>query len=236
MNYNSITDQKKVKQISYEYLLYKLVEWKCENNKFETIEDFNAKNDFTLTHLIVSPFFTCTANGSFDFLFDLFGDFYAMNDGHNSEVALETLLFNDNILTNFIFDKTSFRLKIKSNGADGFLKPIEKSILQMKVDTNIEFKDIFFTNNNNINKDIFKAIDNSIKALKVHTAEKNDLTGQIKSVFIDYSAEDITTISMQHRSWVIMFDEKPKNINQILLSKDLVRKDLFVYTPIEEFA
>jgi hypothetical protein len=238
MNYTNIIDKEAVKRISYEYLLFKLVQWKCENNKYQTVNDFNSKNDFTLTHLIVSPFFTCTANGSFDFLFDLFGEFYAFSDGHNSQVAQELLLIGKSKLVNFELDSTTnYRLHIKNIADVNFLNVIEQKILDQKVEGEVEFKNIFFVNlSNTKEKKIFEAIDNSIKALKKHTEEVDNLTGTTKSVFIDYTVEDITTISMQHRSWVVMQDDNVNDTEKTTLSKELVKKDIFVYAPIDELA
>lgn len=69
------------KDKSFEYILYKMINWYIDENKCSTIDDFNSKNSFSKEKVLLFPFFVFAANGNRKKILDSFISFTAEKDG-----------------------------------------------------------------------------------------------------------------------------------------------------------
>jgi hypothetical protein len=217
------------KALAYEYVILQMSKWYFLDKKYDTIEMFNKENDINFTKLLLYPFFTCIANGSFNTLYDFFGPFYALDEGPTSSLALTLVLENN--MRHFDFDaENGYNLKLK----DGYLieeafNTIEKEILETTINLNdnssTQFKDISFEDNG---KTIAKAIISSIDAINKQTEGK----------FIQYNNYQIITLARQHRSWSTIYNyyslKSDSKLSDLEIPKEEAAKDRKVYKSFEE--
>lgn len=205
---------------TYEYFLAKIVEWYMQEKGLETIDDFNANNDFDLTKLSLLPFFTCTANGSLEEIYNFYGNFYALSEGPICGMALFYL--HNNTLSYFSIESNG-KLKIKK-AKD--IKELIHDIETLDI-SSAKFSEYLFRS-----KKITDAINSAINSLKVKTDNK----------FAIYSQKDLRFIARQHLSWENTIsqqreknkkDKKSVDFNDLIIKLSDVQADKKVYNPID---
>lgn len=208
---------------SFEYLLASFCKWHSEDKKFLSIEEFNSKNKITLTKALLYPFFACIGNGSFKLLFNLFGDFYAQENGPISFIAIDSI-FNGKMkyLKYTLTENTNIKVVGGYKTWSDLIIKIENSVFDDKVFKEIEIED------SGITKKIKDAIDKSISNLKEQTGGK----------FITYEKFDLVTLARQHDSWDSIYsyykDKDSSNITDFIISPELADMDRKVYRIVRE--
>lgn len=207
---------------SYEYLLASFCKWHSEDKKFTTIEEFNSKNKITLTKALLYPFFACIGNGSFKLLFNLFGDFYAQENGPISNVALDSVFNNKMKYLKYNFNEnTNIKVIGDFKTWEELITDIESTVIDNQVFREIRIED------SGINKKIKDAIDKSISNLKEQTGGK----------FITYEKFDLVTLARQHDSWDSIYSyykDKDSKPTDFIISPELADMDRKVYRIVRE--
>lgn len=218
----------KIRILAFEYLIAKATAWYCENTNI-SIQDFNQKNNITARQVMLLPFFACSANGSFNEMFDLFKEFYAVKDGPISESILKAAQENSLIFFEANIKLPNTTIKLKSNNYSTW-QDLFEAILSSKAkgvdEEEYEFRLFYFPGNPE--KFIYKSINNSIQAIRKDTHDE----------FITFTTTQMSFIARQYRSWIIPYEyyynkevDKRKK-SDLLIDKDLASKDRKIYTPI----
>lgn len=219
VNQNNI---KKLQFISFEYLLASFCKWHFEDKKFSNIEEFNSKNKITLTKALLYPFFACIGNGSFKLLFNLFGDFYAQENGPISSIAIDCVLNNKMLHLKYsLSESANIKVEGQYNTLNDLINEIENTIIDEQIFKEIKIED------SGINKKIKDAIDKSISNLKEQTGGK----------FITYEKSDLITLARQHDSWDSIYSyykDRDSKITDFIISPELADMDRKVYRIIRE--
>jgi hypothetical protein len=223
------TDRITAKYLAYEYLLAKMSEWYCREKALSD-EKFNAENDFTLTKLLLYPFFACIANGSFNTLYDFFGPFYAFDDGPTSSISLTAVLGNGNMHYFYYDEKKTQSLKVENeyaieNGLQAIQNKILETSLELNNGGNVKFNALKFEVDGKI---IASAISSSISAIEKQTDGK----------FICYDNYQIGTLAKQHRSWSTIYSyystQENAEISDFIIPKEEAEKDRKIYMSSEQ--
>lgn len=213
--------QQRVKVLSYEYMLAKFCEWHSDSQEI-LFSEFNEKNKITYTKSLLYPFFTCIGNGSFRLLYELFGDFYALENGPTSRIAMECL--STDSMSYFQFDlKNRFILQIKRLDDFTNWKSLLESIKTEVIDNEINLTRISVRFDNKQAKSICTAIDKSIENLRQTTNNK----------FITFDKYELVTLARQHDSWDIIHSYYKKHQDSTLedykISSEKADRDRKVY-------
>lgn len=222
----SLDGYSSLKKVAFEYIVLKMAKWYATENHLENIDEFNKNNNLGITQLLLYPFFTCIANGSFDKLYDLFSPFYALDDGPISYTALNQTVGNS--MEYFEVDLDQYKLKIKDTTKN--LGSLENDIKATQILTSegpeVRFDSIIF--DVQTAKKVVDSIDSSILAIKKQSNNK----------FILFDDYQIVTLARQHRAWSTIFNyyqrNSATNIGDLEIPKKEVEKDRKVYRSTEE--
>jgi hypothetical protein len=235
--YNSYS-KPKVRVLAFEYLIANISKWYCEafssDSKPLSPSEFNERNNISIRQTMLLPFFACSANGSFNDMFDLLGEFYALHDGPVSQTLLVSASRDEMQFFNIDVKEPDESIKVKVNYIakdwDQILYEILDSNISMDEGglSNEKFSEISFIDSPQ--KLIYKSIASSIKAIKEQSSNE----------FITYSEYDMISIARQYRSWSIPYeyhnskDNLKKNIRDLMIDKELAMNDRKIYKPIDD--
>jgi|GEM_PF-2740753 len=200
--------------------------WYARATGKNRINDFNEGNTLGVSKLLLYPFFTCIANGSFDKLYDLFGPFYALEDGPTSMTALNLSIGGG--MRQFEIDRVLYNLKIKDTGHDwGYIgEQINGAALPTIEGGVVRFDHVVYDQSDKL---VTASIDSSIKAIEKQSDGK----------FILFDDYQIITLARQHRSWSTIFSYykayAAKSLQDLEIPKAEAEKDRKVFRSSEEF-
>lgn len=167
----------KVLGLSFEYLLATI-----GKSRFVSTKQFSESyaKSFTMSTLLVNPFFVAVSNGHSKSLFSLFGDFYAFSFGPAS-MSLHTLLQEQaktpqkDLLKYFKIDltKTPISIAVNGGGKDSSFTNVQECVRNEAVSFNDEekvtFENIEILSDEGKQAPIYKAIENGVDIVNLQS-------------------------------------------------------------------
>lgn len=167
------------RNIAFQYLLFVVVKQVCLSFRWASLREFNERNNISRTKIRLYPFFIATANGCFLKMHNVFGPFFALQEG---PVSIASLTYGMNYDLKYFSLENAFKVKLKEHYASWSTSVMEATISQeLREQQN--------------GKLILDAIHSSIYSLLNNTGDH----------FFRYDDSILVTIAHQQRTWAKMY-------------------------------